>query len=256
MQVEAKGICKSFTTPGGSVLRVLDNVGFRLAEGTFSSLMGANGSGKTTLLRILSGFDSPDEGRVLIGGDDANRSPQIGMVWQDYRASLLPWRRVVDNIAFPLLLRAVPRAEARASASELLGRVGMEHLRRRWCYQLSGGQQQIVGILRALSVRPDVLFFDEAFSALDPGTRWQMTLLVQQLWGIGRPTTLFVSHDVDEAVLLGDEILLLNHVARRIDKVVRNPLPRPRTLDMLVDPVHEQCRREVIDHLFVRHEPA
>lgn len=251
----ARGVSKSFVGPNGAVVRVLNNLDLMVPEGTFTTLMGVNGSGKTTLLRILSGFVVPDEGEVHVTVSNGDQRARIGMVWQDYRASLLPWRRVEDNIGFPLLLRGSDRGEVRERVRALLGSVGLEQLRRRWCYELSGGQQQIVSILRGLVMKPDVLFFDEAFSALDPSTRWQVTLRVQELWGIDRPPTLFVSHDVDEAVLLGDQILLLNHESGRIDDVVRNPLPRPRTLDMLVHPEHERCRREVINHLFV-HQPG
>jgi NitT/TauT family transport system ATP-binding protein len=219
-----------------------------LVSNRFASLMGSNGSGKTTLLNIIAGIIKSDEGEILSEGfsDD---SPKVGYVWQNFKDSLLPWFTVEDNIAFPIRASEGSWESGRELARKLLGSFLPDVAPNAKTYQLSGGQQQMVSLLRAVVLQPDVLLLDEPFSSLDQHRSWNTALYVQTIWTQQPIPILFVSHDVDEAILLSDDIWLLSRNKAKIAGHVTNPLPRPRTLDMLTDAQHVRCRNEVIGFL-------
>jgi NitT/TauT family transport system ATP-binding protein len=245
--VAVSGVCKSFSLPDNTVRNVLRDVSLELDGKRFTSLIGPNGCGKSTLLGVIAGITPADSGLVKCS-NLKNNQPRVGYVWQDYRASLLPWVSAAENVAFPLRLHGQNK-EGRISAAGEMMREFMPGVDpQKPCYQLSGGQQQMLCLLRSAIAHPDVLLFDEPFSALDQNRRWAMTTYVERIWQATRAPALFVSHDVDEAVLLADDILLMNGDGR-IEKVIENSLPRPRPQTLLTDSEHIKCRDKVIAFL-------
>jgi NitT/TauT family transport system ATP-binding protein len=189
-----------------------------------------------------------DAGTVRIGGRDF-RSARIGYVFQNYRDSLFPWLRALENIEYPLKVRGVPRAQQRERVDQLLAAFEIKLDLKRRTYELSGGQQQLVAILRALVAEPEVLFLDEPFSALD----YEMTLYIrdklqQVFMETGLPTVL-VSHDLEEAVYLADRILLLGKRPTRIVELIRYDTDRPRTIDIMASPEFVATKQHAL-HLF------
>lgn len=211
----------------------LGGVSMRLHEGEFVALVGKSGSGKTTLLKILAGLDGPDSGVVLV---PVHRT----VVFQEPR--LIPSKRVWRNVVIGL-----PRAEARFDrAVEALQVVGLEHRARNWPATLSGGEAQRVALARALVRRPQLLLLDEPFAALDALTRRQMQHPIGELIGRLRPATLIVTHDVDEALLLADRVILLREGSFAFETTIE--LPRPRRID---DPGFSDLRRTLLAELGV-----
>lgn len=211
---------------------VLDGVDLRLGAGEFVALLGASGSGKTTILRILAGLDHEADGAVHVPG-------RRGVVFQEHR--LLPWQRVVDNVALGL-----PRATGRSRALHVLGEVGLADRARAWPRQLSGGQSHRVALARALVREPHLLLLDEPFASLDALTRMRIHALVLRLWARHRPAVLLVTHDVDEALVLADRVLVL--ADGRIDMEVAVPSTRPRRTG---DPAVDHLRQAILARLGV-----
>jgi NitT/TauT family transport system ATP-binding protein len=228
--ISVRGLDKSF---GRHVLYT--GFDLDLPRGKFTTIFGPNGCGKSTLINMLSGLVPFDAGTVQIGGKDF-RSARIGYVFQNYRDSLFPWMRALENIEYPLRVRGVPRAEQRERVERLLAAFEITLDLRRRTYELSGGQQQLVAILRALVADPEVLFLDEPFSALD----YEMTLYIrdklQTVFLETGLTTVLVSHDLEEAVYLADRILLLGKRPTRVVELIAYDTPRPRTIEIMSDP--------------------
>ncbi len=246
-KVTVSDVCKSFSLPDGSVRTVLRGVSLELAGHRFTSLIGPNGCGKSTLLGVIAGITPADSGTVHCA-NLKNTRPRVGYVWQDYRASLLPWLTAAENVAFPLRLQGESK-EIRIAAAIAMMREFMPTVDpQKPCYQLSGGQQQLLCLLRGAVSNPDLLLFDEPFSALDQNRRWSMTTYVERIWQTTNAPALFVSHDVDEAILIADDIVLMN-AEGRIEDIIQNPLPRPRQQKLLTDVQHVKCRDAVIAFL-------
>ncbi|GGO59423.1 ABC transporter ATP-binding protein [Microbacterium nanhaiense] len=225
-RVEFRGIEKSY----GSA-KVLHGVDLDIAPGEFVSLLGPSGCGKTTALRVLAGLESSDGGAVLLGGRDVSRVPtnkrDMGMVFQSY--SLFPHLSVIENTAFGLRRRGVRKPEARRRAADALALVGLDHLADRFPHQLSGGQQQRVALARALVTEPRVLLLDEPLSALDAKVRVQLRDEIRRIQLRLGITTLFVTHDQEEALAVSDRIAVMD--AGRIDQLdtPENLYMRPAT---------------------------
>ncbi|MFS0892808.1 ABC transporter ATP-binding protein [Microbacterium sp. 179-I 3D3 NHS] len=213
-RVELRGIVKSYA---GN--RVLHGVDLDIAPGEFVSLLGPSGCGKTTLLRVLAGLEGADDGAVLLGGRDVSRvstnKRDIGMVFQSY--SLFPHLRVVDNTAFGLRRRGVGRAQAAQRSLDALALVGLADFADRYPHQLSGGQQQRVALARALVTEPKVLLLDEPLSALDAKVRVQLRDEIRRLQLRLGITTVFVTHDQEEALAVSDRIAVMD--AGRIEQI-------------------------------------
>jgi NitT/TauT family transport system ATP-binding protein len=205
-----------------------------IARGEFVSIFGPNGCGKSTLINLIAGLVPLDGGEVRFGGKHL-AGTKIGYVFQNYREALFPWLTAWNNIEYPLKLMKLAPAERRARVERLVARLGIKIDLARYPYELSGGQQQLVSILRALVVEPEVLFLDEPFSALD----YEMTLFMreqlQRLFLETRTTTVLVSHDLEEAVYLADRVLLLTRRPARIADDVPMRLARPRSDATLSD---------------------
>jgi sulfonate transport system ATP-binding protein len=211
------------TYPNG--VRALDGVTISVAPGEIVAVVGGSGCGKSTMLRVVSGLDQPSQGRVVLDGERIT-SPheRIGIVFQEPR--LLPWLSVADNVGFGLDDR--PRDERRERVARQVDRVGLADKARVWPRELSGGQAQRVALARALVTRPEVLLLDEPFSALDAFTRVDLQDHLLDLWADGKPTLVVVTHDVDEAVVLADRVLVMRPRPGRIYEEIVTDLPRPR----------------------------
>jgi NitT/TauT family transport system ATP-binding protein len=229
------GVSKTFGASGaGGQTPALDRVDFTIAEREFVCLVGPSGCGKTTVLRIAAGLITPDAGRVTIRDVPVTGpGPDRAMVFQ--QATLLPWADVLTSIAFGLALRGVPRAERESAARDLIRTVGLEGFERHYPRQLSGGMQQRVGLARALAVNPDILLMDEPFAAVDAQTRRSLQEELLRLHLATEKTVLFVTHDIDEAVRLGDRVLLMSPRPGRILETLDVSLPRPRPAELDTD---------------------
>lgn len=208
-----------------NTVRALDGVTLTISPGEIAAIVGGSGCGKSTLLRIISGLDRPSTGTVALDGTAITAPhPKIGLVFQEPR--LLPWLSVADNVGFGLNGLAKPVRRQRVMAQ--LDRVGLADKARVWPRELSGGQAQRVALARALVNRPEVLLLDEPFSALDAFTRTDLQDHLLDLWADLRPTLIVVTHDVDEAIVLADRVVVMRPRPGRVLEEIVADLPRPR----------------------------
>lgn len=221
--VTIRALAKSFADA-----LVYDGFDLDIPRGKLVSVFGPNGCGKSTLINMIAGLIPVDTGEILFDGKPL-RDIKFGYVFQNYREALFPWLRAIDNIVYPLKLMKLARRERRTRTERLVANLGVKIDLNRYPYELSGGQQQLVSIMRALVVEPEVLFLDEPFSALD----YEMTLFMrdqlQRIFMETGTTTVLVSHDLEEAVYLADRILLLSRRPARIADYVHYDALRPRT---------------------------
>ncbi len=213
----------SKTYPNG--VRALDGLTLNVELGEIVVVVGGSGCGKSTLLRLVCGLDAPTQGAVRLDGDPITAPHEkIGIVFQEPR--LLPWLSVADNVGFGLENR--PRRERAGRVAAQLDRVGLTDKATMWPRELSGGQAQRVALARALVTRPEVLLLDEPFSALDAFTRVDLQDHLLDLWADQKPTLLVVTHDVDEAIVLGDRVVVMRPRPGRVQDEIVTDLPRPR----------------------------
>jgi NitT/TauT family transport system ATP-binding protein len=225
---ECRDVSLQFDTATGPH-RVLDSVGFDVAQGEFVSIVGQSGTGKSTLLRVLGGLETAEPGAVVRfrGRDVDGPPPGVVLVFQDYRGSLLPWRTVEKNVALGLE-GTMPAADRAERCNEALELVGLSARGGDYPWRLSGGMQQRVQIARALAMKPEVLLMDEPFGALDAMTKEQLQDELQSVHRVTGTTIVFVTHDIEEAVYLSDRVLVLAGEVARITSDLEVPLPRPR----------------------------
>lgn len=237
-------LSKQFTIDSGTV-QALTDVNLKVEPGEFISIVGASGCGKSTLLRIIVGLDSESSGEILLG-DQSIRKPGVerGMVFQEAR--LLPWLTVSDNIAFGCRSET-PKTERNRLVTEHIELVGLAGFEKAYPHQLSGGMQQRVSIARALVNRPKVLLLDEPFGALDALTRINMQQEVLRIWEAEKTTMILVTHDIDEAIYLGDRVVVMSNRPGTINKIVKVTLPRPRDRS---DYDFVQIRKEIYAEFF------
>jgi NitT/TauT family transport system ATP-binding protein len=210
---------------------VLDGIDLRIERGEFVTVVGASGSGKTTLLRAIHGLLPAAAGHVQAGGETVKGpSRSRGFVFQ--ADCLLPWRTVLDNVAYPLELRGVSQKERRDAARELLELTGLAAAADKFPRQISGGMRQRANLARALVADPEILLMDEPFAALDAQTREVLQAELLSIWDRRQKTVVFVTHQLDEAVYLADRVVVLAANPGRVRKIVPIDLPRPRTLDI------------------------
>ncbi|WP_404400224.1 ABC transporter ATP-binding protein [Pelagibacterium halotolerans] len=221
-----EGVTKRFARPDGEMVTALDAVSLTVEAQTFVALIGPSGCGKTTALRMANGLIQPDAGTVTVGGAAPEPGPGMGFVFQEFR--LMPWATVLANVAFALEALPLSKPERRDRARHYLALVGLGRVAESYPGQLSGGMKQRVALARALATEPGVLLMDEPFASLDAQTRELMQGELLQIWMRRKPTVLFVTHSVDEALMLADSVVLLGQgrVLERFDV----DLPRPRGL--------------------------
>ncbi len=210
-----------------SEFRAVDGVDLTVADNEFITLLGPSGCGKTTLLRMIAGLIDGYDGKVLVDGVPVTGpSPSRAMVFQSF--ALLPWADVLRNVAFGLELQGVPKARRMAVAQELVNLVGLQGFEHSLPRELSGGMRQRVGLARALAVRPSVLLMDEPFGALDEQTKWIMQDELLRIWEEEPKTVIFVTHSIDEAILLADRVVVMASRPGRVAHIEKVGLPRPR----------------------------
>jgi NitT/TauT family transport system ATP-binding protein len=209
----------------------LSNIDFEVRDNEFVTVIGPSGCGKTTLLRIIAGLIPYDHGEVSIDNRPVTGpGPERAVVFQNF--ALMPWGTVLANIAFGLEVRGTPKDECHAKAHELIKLVGLEGFEQRLPKELSGGMQQRVGLARALAVNPTILLMDEPFGALDEQTRRLLQEQLLSLWERERKTVVFITHSMDEAVMLADRVLLMTPRPGRVKEMINVPLPRPRAREL------------------------
>src|SRR3546814_297894 len=205
----------SKTYPGATPVQALDGIDLQVAQGEFIALLGPSGCGKSTLLNLVAGFEAPTAGRLQVGGSDIERpGPERGVVFQE--AALFPWLNVWENVVFGPKIAGQPKSQYAARADEMLEITGLSALKQHLPVQLSGGMRQRVGIARVLTLGSKVLLMDEPFGALDAQTRLTMQELLLSVWQNLRTTVVFVTHDIDEAILLADTIYVMSARPGRI----------------------------------------
>lgn len=224
--VELQGIAATFP---GADQPVFADIDLSVERGEFVIVVGASGAGKSTLLRVLAGLLAPSSGSIFHEIETRPNRREIAMVFQEAR--LLPWRTVSDNVALGLEGLELAAAEREARIADALKLVGLADYGDRWAHELSGGQRQRVGIARGLAVDPELLLMDEPFGALDAITRQTLQDELLRIWGETRKSILFVTHDIDEAVYLGDRVLLLGGAPARVVRSYKVDAPRPRSRD-------------------------
>jgi len=229
--IEARGLGKVYAIDRAPIV-ALQDVSFAVAEGSFVSLVGPSGCGKSTLLQMLAGLVPSTSGEVLIDGV-AIRQPapqKISVMFQD--ATLLPWKRVSENVEFPLQIRGLKAAECRRRAAAMLSLVGLAEFADRYPHELSGGMRQRVSIARALAPDPRIMLMDEPFGALDEQTRIKMGHELLSIWEKTGKTIFFITHSLTEALFLADIVLVMSHRPGRIIATIEADLPRPRTYEI------------------------
>jgi len=235
-----------FTTRRGQQILALEEVSFAVRDREVAVLVGTSGCGKSTLLRMVAGLLRPTAGEITLDGRAVTGpGADRGMVFQSYTP--FHWLTVRQNVEFGLRIKRVPPQERAAVARHFIGLVGLTGFERVYPKELSGGMQQRVAIARALANDPEILLMDEPFGALDAQTRVIMQELLLGVWEESHKTILFVTHDIDEAIFLGDRVYVMTARPGRIKKVLEVPLPRPRTLEVLTSEPFTALKREVLD---------
>ncbi|HKG38045.1 MAG TPA: ABC transporter ATP-binding protein [Conexibacter sp.] len=242
--IELSGVSLRYRARHGDVL-ALDDVALQLPSGSFTCIVGASGCGKSTLLRAMAGLEEPTEGAIRVGGELVRGpSRDRGMVFQT--STLYPWLRVRENVAFGPRLGGLPRREREAQAIALLDELGIGDFADAYPGELSGGMQQRVAIARALATHPGVLLMDEPFGALDALTRRSAQSFLLEAWSRHPRTIAFVTHDIEEAVLLADRVVVMTPRPGRVQALVPVELPRPRTHATRDEPAFRQLVRELL----------
>lgn len=232
-----------------AVTLALDGVSFSTRHREFVSIVGASGCGKTTLLRAIAGLLKPSRGSIELVSHPDDRNRDSLLVFQE--SSMFPWMRVLENAAFGLAMRGVERAEREAAAMLLLKQFGLSGRERSWPAELSLGMRQRVALIRAFLCKPALLLMDEPFAALDAQTRLTLQQELLQLWQPTNMSVIFVTHDVDEAILLSDRVLVMSPAGGKMQLEVNVPLRQPRDAGDLTSPEFVAIKRTVLERLAV-----
>jgi NitT/TauT family transport system ATP-binding protein len=233
MGFRCEDVSRSFKARGRTVA-ALEGVSFGVEAREFVSIVGPSGCGKTTLLKVVAGLLAPTSGRVEQRSAESGDRPATALVFQDH--GLFPWMSVVDNVAFGLETRGVGRAERRQRAGAFIESVGLTAFARAYPHELSVGMRQRVGIARAFLTDPRILLLDEPFASLDAQTRLILQDELLNLWSTSGSAVVLVTHDIEEAIRLGDRVLVMTGRPGRIQGDIPVPLSRPRHLEVLADP--------------------
>lgn len=242
--IELAGVSKEFAKGERRVV-ALESIDLHVASREFAAILGPSGCGKSTLLNMVAGFDRPTGGSVRVAGEEILApSPGRAVVFQE--PALFPWLTVFDNVVFGPKTQGRPSAEYRAHAAQIIEQVGLRGFEASYPAELSGGMRQRVGIARALIMRPEVLLMDEPFGSLDAQTRSLMQELLLEVWERHHQTVLFVTHDIEEALLLADRVCVMTARPGRIKKSIAVGIPRPRSIEVTTTPEFNAQRREVL----------
>ena len=229
-KIYVQNVSKIYHSVKGDTL-AMDNISLNILENEFVCIVGPSGCGKSTLLRMICGLDEATSGSIVIQDKEIiGPGPDRGMVFQSY--TLFPWMTVEENIRFGLKIKKMPKAEQDKIVDKYLKVIKLEKFRNSYPKELSGGMKQRVAIARALANSPEVLLMDEPFGALDPQTKADMQLLMREIWQVEKPTVVFVTHDIDEAVFLSSKIYVLSSRPGTLKEEVPVYLPYKRTLEL------------------------
>jgi NitT/TauT family transport system ATP-binding protein len=233
-----------YRKPDGGTFTALEEVSFEVPDQQFAVLVGPSGCGKSSLLYLTAGLAEPTSGEIYVGGQQVQGpGADRGMVFQSY--TLFPWLTVRQNVEFGLKRRGMPAARRKEIGDYYVNEVGLGGFADNYAKQLSGGMMQRVAIARALANDPQILLMDEPFGALDSQTRLQMQQLLLRVWGNSKKTVLFVTHDIDEAILLGDRVYVMGAKPGRIKQILDVPIERPRSLDMVMERSFIDMKRQI-----------
>ena len=247
-------VSKTFTSAHGSTL-ALQATDLSVAENDFITILGPSGCGKSTLLRMVAGLDTPTTGRITLDGHAVSGpGADRGMVFQSY--TLFPWLTVLQNVCFGLREKGLPLAEQQAVAHQFLAKVGLKDFGNHFPKQLSGGMQQRTALARALANNPRILLMDEPFGALDHQTRELMQELLQGIWEAERKTVLFVTHDIDEAIFMGNRVVVMSARPGRIKCDLPVPIDHPRHYSVKTTPVFSQLKAQLTEEIRVEVQRA
>jgi NitT/TauT family transport system ATP-binding protein len=230
-----RGLSKTYFDPyAGAHVTAISDVSLEVQQGEFVSIVGPSGCGKTTLLNMIAGFLPPSVGQIMLDGRAVSGpGPDRGVVFQSF--ALFPWKTALENVTFGPKMRGVPREERERIGREYLALVGLGGAEGRYPTELSGGMQQRVAVARALANSPDLLLMDEPFGSVDAQTRMTLQEELTRIWQERRPTILFVTHDVEEAVFLANRVIVLSSAPGRVLAELPVLLPRPRVWARLVE---------------------
>lgn len=249
--IHIAGVSVQFDGQDGRVVTAVDSVEQRVAPGSFVSIVGPSGCGKSTLLNVVAGLQRPTGGSVKIGNRTVSGPDRsLGFLFQE--DSTLPWKTVAENVAFGLKIARVPKAEQRSTAQRMIDLVALAGFENSYPSQLSGGMRQRVTIARTLALNPEVLLMDEPFGALDQQTRIILGSELLRIWEANRKTVLFVTHDIQEAVLLSQQVWVMSFRPGRIIDVVDIDLPEHRDTTIVSSPRFNELSNHIWDS--VRHE--
>jgi NitT/TauT family transport system ATP-binding protein len=223
--LQFKNVCKTFNSESGDVVKVLENLSFDITAGEFVTVIGATGCGKTTMLNLSANLLQPDQGNIILA-PGLNLGQSIAYVFQHY--TLFPWRNTLHNVTFAMDMQNHNRRQKYQNANKLLSDVGLHGFEKAFPYELSGGMRQRAAIAQALAMKPKLLLMDEPFGALDDSTRRQLQQTIIELWQKHNMTVLFVTHNIDEAIMLADRILVFSDRPGKIIKEFKVNIPRPR----------------------------
>jgi NitT/TauT family transport system ATP-binding protein len=242
----ARNVTKVFTTGKDQSLLAVDNLSFEIGDGEFLCLLGASGCGKSTILNMFAGFIQPTSGEVLLRDKPiVDIEPRCGMIFQSY--ALFPWKTVRGNVEFGLLMKGLSRAERRERAAAFIEMVNLRGFEEHYPAELSGGMQQRVTIARLLAADPEVLLMDEPFAALDAMTRQVMQEELLRIQERSGKTVVFITHSIDEALILSSRILVMSARPGRIKAVITNDLSTPRHIAVQVSPEYGKLKSTVWD---------
>ena len=226
--ISARGLSKVYATSSGEKIAAVHDINLDIATNSFVCLVGPSGCGKSTLLRIIAGLEQATNGEIVVHGRSQTKpNPKIGMIFQEY--SLFPWRTILQNITTGPEFRRVNKTERHEIGMAYLDIIGMQGYENNYPHELSGGMRQRVAIARALANSPEILLMDEPFGALDAYTRILLQKRLLDIWERNRKTVIFVTHSVDEAVFLADEIVVMGTQPGRIIERLPVSMPRPRS---------------------------
>jgi NitT/TauT family transport system ATP-binding protein len=235
MNISVENVRQVWESRDGSEVVALDGFTHTFKSGRFSCILGPSGCGKSTIAQLVGGIQTATSGKVIIeGGDGGKRGPASVMVWQSQ--NLFPWRTVLDNVAFGLEMAGLSKKERTDRALVLINSVGLTGFERHYPSQLSGGMRQRVALARALIMDRPILLMDEPFGALDAQTKIIMQEELMRIFDETKKTVIFVTHAIDEAILLGDEMVVMTARPGRIKEVITVDLPRPRSIEMISTP--------------------
>jgi NitT/TauT family transport system ATP-binding protein len=242
--LSAEHVTRTFSIGRGPDLVAVHDFSLQVAEGEFVCLLGASGCGKTTMLNMFAGFIQPTSGSVKLRGEPITRiEPRCGVVFQSY--ALFPWKTVQGNVEFGLRMQRVPAEERRARAARFIELVKLQGFERHYPAELSGGMQQRVTLARILAADPEVLLMDEPFAALDAMTRQEMQEELLHIQEASRKTVLFITHSIDEALILADRVVVMSARPGRVKSILVNTLPRPRHVSIQLSPDYAALKAEI-----------